>query len=192
MDEGTIWIHLDRIQKADFWKTRMKLLSSVPELFRRNALSKQPLFFGLWSLAIYLDAFFAFSQHMKSRATAKDLHLIITNRWGRGSYRLGHADDPRDFGLDAAEIVQMVNEECNEMKVTPKDLMLTERNKLEEDLNLAGSQARRTLLKTVNHTNPIFLEMAVDHLEIVVETVLGGMAVRAFLECYLDQKLEED
>ena len=183
LEDDTIWINSDTWSNSTILAAKRVGLESLPKYLKPNALTGQPLFFGMWSLAIYSDTLLGFGQNRThSRNTATELKQMVMDRWGRDSVHLGHADDFRDYGLEAVDVVESIEAECLEMKQTPKDLMLSERNDVEAALMDAALKTRMAFLHAAKSaTSVLFQLLVMEQMEGIISNVLGGKFTHSVL-----------
>jgi hypothetical protein len=122
LEDKTVWVLSDVFSKAkEVLMAKHKAYTGLPKYLQPNALVDQPLFFGMWTLAIYNDVLLGVNaknstERVEQRESLTHLTQLLVDRWGPWSPRLGHADDYRDYGMHAPEVIQNVVAECAEMK----------------------------------------------------------------------------
>ncbi|KAH9259986.1 hypothetical protein BASA81_001747 [Batrachochytrium salamandrivorans] len=171
LEESSRWITY-RTENNTMQHARTKAMETFPILLQPNALREQPVFFGMWALALWADDLFAFVGHAPDRIKSPLLQ-VAKQRWGQASVRVGHADDPADLALQAMEIQTYVTEECQAMKMVAKDLMLNDREQYKKELAKSSQKVRRLLrdqiqVKDDGKDSEAFYEFGMDLFEIAI------------------------
>lgn len=206
LERDSRWVTY-RTENNSMQQARGKAMDTFPVLLQPNALREQPVFFGMWALALWADDLFAFADHAPDRIKSPLLH-VAQQRWGRASVRVGHADDVADLAPQAAEIQRYVSEECQAMKMVAKDLMLNDREQYKKELAKSAKEVRRLLLEQTQAKDDgedyeAFYEFGMDLFEIVIcesfnpvsldtnpppANVFSSAGIRPFLACYFSPK----
>jgi len=140
-------------------------------------------------LAVYSDTLLGItSDRIQGRAKLTGMIELVKHRWGVNSIRLGHADDYRDYGLEAEAVMDGIEAECEDMKHSAKDLMVSDRATVEAETLEGARRARAAFLK-VTDQDPVFQLLALEQMEGIISNTLGGSGVRAYLACYWNIEL---
>lgn len=171
-----------------FEEQRVHAAKQLPSLFQQGALSNQPLFFGMWALAVYSDTFFEVEP--KTRTSKYPIIFeMAKNRWLVIRNHRGFADDFTDPAEQAEAVSKNIIDECIEMMKHPKDAMIepSHRARMTNEIVSKAKQNKHTLNLACKATVQVCLEMYFDHIEYAIANSLSAAGTRSFFKCYFNK-----
>lgn len=175
-EDNTIYTNSDKWSNSTLLGAKSQSMENLPRYLQPSALIGEPLFFGMWVTAIYTDALLGITDdRMNARKKFVKIRELVKDRYGVDSIKLGHADDWHDYGYEGEMVMESVEAECEEMKHSPKDLMIQERDKVEEEVLAAAHRTRGYILQaSKSYPQIVFQSMVLNQMEIIISHIIGG------------------
>jgi hypothetical protein len=173
--------------RSNFREAIITMSQKLPKMLQYGALENQPLWFGMWGLAVYIDNMFELEPKDRIDKAGQGFFRVVNQRWGlHNHFRRGYADDPLEPAPRAAEIEKDILDECNELVKTPKDLMLiaTDRERMMNELVDAAVDTRKYVYRVAAYRSAVAMEMLVDQAELAIAETLSPAGLRPYFKCY--------